>query len=105
MSRAYLDQMASVHKIRKGFFAEQMQEPQVQFTLEPHTLDPGVRRAEFTLGDQSLEYRHGPIVPMPFSWPVDVEDGRASLVMEGMVGRPLASKRIPGLGRCSGSLI
>ncbi|KPW75058.1 Type VI secretion protein IcmF [Pseudomonas syringae pv. coriandricola] len=96
MSRAYLDQMASVHKIRKGFFAEQMQEPQVQFTLEPHTLDPGVRRAEFTLGDQSLEYRHGPIVPMPFRWPVDVEDGRASLIMEGMVGRPLGIEKNTG---------
>ncbi|RMV62632.1 Type VI secretion protein IcmF [Pseudomonas coronafaciens pv. atropurpurea] len=96
MSHAYLDQMASVYNIRKSFFAESAQEPQIRFTLEPHTLDPGVRRAEFRLGDQSLEYQHGPIVPTPFMWPVDTLDGRASLVMEGMVGRPLGIEKNSG---------
>ncbi|RMT19486.1 Type VI secretion protein IcmF [Pseudomonas amygdali pv. lachrymans] len=96
MSRAYLDQMAGVYKIRSSFFAHRTQEPQVQFTLEPHTLDPAVRRAQFRLGDQSLEYRHGPIVPMLFRWPADTEDGRTSLVMEGMVGRPLGIEKNSG---------
>ncbi|RMV42933.1 Type VI secretion protein IcmF [Pseudomonas syringae pv. helianthi] len=96
MSRAYLDQMAGVYKIRRGFFGHGTTEPQVQFTLQPHTLDPGVRRAEFRLGDQSLEYRHGPIVPTLFKWPADTEDGRASLVMEGMVGRPLGIEKNNG---------
>ncbi|MEX5497360.1 type VI secretion system membrane subunit TssM [Pseudomonas syringae] len=96
MSRAYLDQMASVHRIRKSFFAHRTQEPQVQFTLEPYTLDPGVRRAEFRLGEQSLEYRHGPIVPTLFKWPADAEEGRTSLVMEGMVGRPLGIEKSNG---------
>nr|WP_282705641.1 type VI secretion system membrane subunit TssM [Pseudomonas syringae] len=96
MSRAYLDQMAGVHRIRKSFFAHRTQEPQVQFTLEPYTLDPGVRRAEFRLGEQSLEYRHGPIVPTLFKWPADAEEGRTSLVMEGMVGRPLGIEKSNG---------
>ncbi|MCI3945339.1 type VI secretion system membrane subunit TssM [Pseudomonas syringae] len=96
MSRAYLDQMSGVYTIRKSFFGQHTQEPQIQFTLEPHTLDPSVRRAEFRLGDQSLAYRHGPIVPTPFQWPVDAEDGRASLVMEGMSGRPLGIEKSNG---------
>nr|WP_283777009.1 type VI secretion system membrane subunit TssM [Pseudomonas syringae] len=96
MSRAYLDQMAGVHRIRKSFFAHRAQEPQVQFTLEPYTLDPSVRRAEFRLGEQSLEYRHGPIVPTLFKWPADAEEGRTSLVMEGMVGRPLGIEKNTG---------
>ncbi len=96
MSRAYLDQMAGVHRIRKSFFAHLTQEPQVQFTLEPYTLDPSVRRAEFRLGEQSLEYRHGPIVPTLFKWPADTEEGRTSLVMEGMAGRPLGIEKNNG---------
>ncbi|WP_164410250.1 type VI secretion IcmF C-terminal domain-containing protein, partial [Pseudomonas viridiflava] len=60
MSRAYLDQMSVVHAIRNSFFAGSAQEPQVQFKLEPYTLDPNVSRAEFHLGNQSMEYRHGP---------------------------------------------
>ncbi len=96
MSRAYLDQMAGVHRIRKSFFAHRTPEPQVQFFLEPYTLDPNVRRAEFRLGEQSLEYRHGPIVPTSFKWPADAEEGRTSLVMEGMVGRPLGIEKNTG---------
>ncbi len=100
MSRAYLDQMAGVHRIRKSFFAHRTPEPQVQFFLEPYTLDPNVLRAEFRLGEQSLEYRHGPIVPTLFKWPADAEEGRTSLVMEGMVGRPLGIEKTPVPGRC-----
>ncbi|MBP1193137.1 type VI secretion system protein ImpL [Pseudomonas sp. PvP100] len=96
MSRAYLDQMAGVHRIRKSFFAHRTPEPQVQFFLEPYTLDPNVLRAEFRLGEQSLEYRHGPIVPTLFKWPADAEEGRTSLVMEGMVGRPLGIEKNTG---------
>lgn len=96
MSRAYLHQMAGVHDIRKSFFSTHTPEPQVQFTLEPYTLDPGVRRAEFRLGDQSLEYRHGPIVPMGFKWPAGIDNGRASLVMDGRLGRPLGIEKNNG---------
>ena len=37
---------------------------QVQFKLEPYTLDPAVSRSEFKFGDKTMEYRHGPIVPV-----------------------------------------
>lgn len=96
MSRLYLTQMGHVQVIRQSFFAHNPNEPQVQFKLEPYTLDPTVSRAEFRFGNQQMDYRHGPIVPMSFSWPTDAEDGRTSLVLEKMVGRPVGIEKNTG---------
>jgi type VI secretion system protein ImpL len=96
MSKLYLTQMGHVQVIRQSFFAHNPNEPQVQFKLEPYTLDPSVSRAEFRFGNQQMEYRHGPIVPMAFTWPTDAEDGRTSLVLEKMVGRPIGIEKNTG---------
>lgn len=86
MSRTYLDQMAAAHTIRQGFFIDNPAEPQIQFKLEPYTLDPAVSRSEFRFGDKTLEYRHGPIQPLAFTWPTDAQGGRTSLLLERMAG-------------------
>jgi type VI secretion system protein ImpL len=96
VSRGYLEQMALVRVIRQGFFADSSAEPQVQFKLEPHTLDSSVSRSEFRLGDKTLEYRHGPIVAVSFKWPTDAEAGRTSLVLDRMIGRPLGIEESTG---------
>ncbi|WP_178084691.1 type VI secretion system membrane subunit TssM [Pseudomonas sp. MPC6] len=96
ISKVYLDQMAAALVIRQSFFADNPAEPQVQFKLEPYTLDPAVSRSEFKFGDKTIEYRHGPIVPMSFKWPTDTEDGRTSLVLDRMVGRPLGIEKNTG---------
>jgi type VI secretion system protein ImpL len=96
VSRVYLEQMAAVRVIRQGFFADDPAEPQVQFKLEPHTLDSSVSRSEFKLGDKTLEYRHGPIVAVSFKWPTDADAGRTSLVLDRMVGRPLGIEESSG---------
>lgn len=96
ISRPYLDQMSAARVIRQGFFADNPAEPQVQFKLEPHTLDSSVSRSEFQLGDKTLEYRHGPIVPVSFKWPTDAQAGRTSLVLDRMVGRPLGIEESSG---------
>ena len=96
MSRVFLEQMSHVQVIRKGFFTENPGQPQVQFKLEPYTLDPGVSRSEFRLGNQTLEYRHGPIVPVSFKWPAEADDGRTSLVMEKIAGRALGLEENTG---------
>lgn len=96
ISRTYLDQMAAAQVIRQSFFADNPAEPQVQFKLEPYTLDSAVSRSEFKLGDKTMEYRHGPIVPMAFKWPTDAEGGRTSLVLDRMVGRPLGIEKNTG---------
>ena len=95
-STAYLDQMAALQVIRQSFFAHNPNEPEVQFKLEPYTLDPSVSRAEFRFGHQVVEYRHGPIVPTAFSWPNDAQDGRSSLVLERAVGRPIGIEKNTG---------
>lgn len=96
ISRAYLEQMGAARVIRQGFFADNPAEPQLQFKLEPHTLDSSVSRSEFKLGDKTLEYRHGPIVPVSFQWPTDAQAGRTSLVLDRMVGRPLGIEESSG---------
>jgi type VI secretion system protein ImpL len=96
VSKVYLDQMASAHVIRQSFFAENSGEPHVQFKMEPYTLDPSVSRSEFRYGDKVMEYRHGPIVATSFKWPTDAEDGRSSLVLEKLVGRPVGIEKNSG---------
>jgi len=98
ISKGYLDQMAAALVIRQSFFAENAADPQVQFKLEPYTLDPAVSRSEFKFGDKTIEYRHGPIVPVSFKWPTDAEDGRTSLVLDKMVGRALGIEKNTGPG-------
>jgi len=96
ISRVYLDQMAAAQVIRQSFFSINPAEPQVQFKLEPYTLDPAVSRSEFKFGDKTIEYRHGPIVPVSFKWPTDAEDGRTSLVLDRMAGRPIGIEKNTG---------
>jgi len=96
MSRVYLDQMATAHVIRQSFFAEHPGEPKVRFRLEPYTLDPSVSRSEFRFGNETMEYRHGPITPASFTWPTDAEGGRTSLVLDKMVGRPIGIEKNTG---------
>jgi type VI secretion system protein ImpL len=96
MSRALLQQMRNVQVIRRSFFAENPAEPTVLFKLEPYSLDPSLSRAEFRFGDQKMEYRHGPIVPVAFKWPNEVDDGRTSLVLDELSGRRVGIQKNTG---------
>lgn len=96
ISKAYLDQMAAAQVIRQSFFSENPAQPQVRFKLEPYTLDSSVSRSEFRFGDKVMEYRHGPIMPASFTWPTDAEDGRSSLVLDKMAGRPIGIEKNTG---------
>jgi type VI secretion system protein ImpL len=96
ISRAYLDQMAAAQVIRQSFFSIDPNEPHVRFTLEPYTLDPSVSRSEFRFGDRTVEYRHGPILPVSFTWPTDAGDGRSSLVLDRTAGRPIGIEKSTG---------
>lgn len=64
----------------------------MQFTLEPYSLDTNVSRSQLRFGDQMIEYRHGPTVPMNFQWPTLADNGRTSLVLEKTSDVPSASK-------------
>lgn len=96
VSREFLGQMNKVQTIQRGFFADDPNEPQVQFKLEPYTLDSTVGRAEFRFGEQQMVYRHGPIVPTAFKWPSKADDGRTSLALEGLNGKSMVLEKNTG---------
>jgi len=97
ISRSLLDQLTKAQLIRRGFFTEEQGELAVRFTLAPYSLDQSVNRATLRLGGQQLEYRHGPIIPMAFRWPIEADNGRASLVLErGAELRPLGIEKNTG---------
>lgn len=95
MSRAFLTQMGNVQTIRRSFFAENPNEPQILFKLEPHFLDSSLGRANFRFGSQQMEYRHGPIMQTSFRWPADA-DGRTSLQVEDLGGRRVGIEQKTG---------
>ncbi|TFY90524.1 type VI secretion system membrane subunit TssM [Pseudomonas kairouanensis] len=96
LSRSLLDQLGRAHTIRQGFFSEDQGKWAVRFTLAPYSLDQAVNRAILRIGDQQLEYRHGPIVPMTFQWPMEADNGRSSLVLERGAARPLGLEKNSG---------
>lgn len=96
ISGSFLRQMGNAQTIRRSFFAENPNEPQVLFTLEPYSLDSSLARADFRFGDENLEYRHGPIVQTSFSWPAQANEGRTSLVLEELDGRRVGIEKNNG---------
>lgn len=96
LSRSLLDQLGKAQMIRQGFFSEDQGEWAVRFTLAPYSLDQAVNRAVLRIGDQQLEYRHGPIVPMTFHWPSEAGNGRSSLVLERGAARPMGIEKNSG---------
>lgn len=96
MSRSLLDQLSKAQIIRQGFFSEDQGEWAVRFTLAPYSLDQAVNRATLRIGEQQLEYRHGPIVPMTFHWPIEADNGRSSLVLERGAARPIGIEKNTG---------
>lgn len=96
MSRAILEQLGKAQTIRRSFFSGDQGELAVRFTLAPYSLDQAVSRAVLSFGGQQLEYRHGPIVPVTFQWPSEVENGRSSLVLERGAQRPLGIEKNSG---------
>lgn len=96
VARSLLEQLSKAQLIRRSFFNEAQGELQVRFSLAPYSLDQAASRAVLRMGDRQLEYRHGPIVAMPFEWPVAAENGRSSLVLERGAERPLGLEKNAG---------
>ena len=96
LSRSLLEQLSRAQMIRQGFFSEEQGDWAVRFTLAPYSLDQAVSRATLRIGEQQLEYRHGPIVPMTFRWPSEVGNGRSSLVLERGAARPMGIENNSG---------
>ena len=88
--------MGRVQTIRRSFFAENPAEPQVMFKLEPYSLDSSLTRANLRIGNNQMEYRHGPIVQTAFRWPAENDESRVSLVLEELNGRRVGVEQNSG---------
>ena len=63
-----LGQFQAVQHIREIFFKSGTK-PEIHFNVTPDSLDAAVSRFSLEVDGQSLEYRHGPLQSLPFSWP------------------------------------
>lgn len=96
INKVMLDQLGRAYQIQQGFFADDADQPKIRFRLEPTMLDPTVSSVDFSLGEQRLVYRHGPILPVRFTWPAEVEGDRSSLVLSPLEGRPIGIEKDTG---------
>lgn len=74
ISSASLAQFRVVRVIQGGLFSENPEHPTVSFKLEPHFLEVTLSRVILQIGDQKIEYRHGPILSNRFTWPTENAD-------------------------------
>ncbi len=68
ISDSVLIQFERAARIRDGLFAAGAA-PRANFEMKPTSLDPRVSQVRIDLDGQSIEYDHGPQVPMRLSWP------------------------------------
>jgi type VI secretion system protein ImpL len=69
LSSASIRQFERADQIRQAFFTEGGQRPVFQLDLRPVEMDDSISRLTLTVGDQSVEYFHGPIRFTTIRWP------------------------------------
>lgn len=96
LSAQLLAQLNRASTIHSSFFGADPFSPSIGFRLEPYSLDASLGRSSFNYGNQQLEYRHGPIVPVAFSWPAALDDSRITLTLEDLGGRRMSLQQGQG---------
>jgi type VI secretion system protein ImpL len=76
-----LRQFEEADRIRGMFFRPGSQEPEVRFSVAAVDLDAGAVRFTLDVDGQSFEYRHGPVISKPMTWP-GPSPGRAIATFE-----------------------
>lgn len=69
LSQGVLDQFQRARLIRDLFLDQGGPTPALGFEITPQYLDAEVREFTLTLGNQTLNYRHGPPMTSRFTWP------------------------------------
>lgn len=68
VSTQTLQALRKAEQIKQTFFANG-DIPQVQFRIKPKTMGANIRRFDLNLGEQSVQYSHGPKFWKQLSWP------------------------------------
>ncbi|MEM8812405.1 MAG: type VI secretion system membrane subunit TssM [Pseudomonadota bacterium] len=79
LSQASLAQFSRAQTIKNAFFGPDGTSTEARFTIEPTFLDPKAGRSTFTLDDEEIVYRHGPVRAKDFVWPSKLDASVARL--------------------------
>ena len=80
-----LRQFEAADRIRGMFFRPGSQEPEARFSISASDLDAGALRFTLEIDGQPFDYRHGPVVAKPMTWP-GPNPGRAIATFEERAG-------------------
>jgi type VI secretion system protein ImpL len=80
-----LRQFEAADRIRTMFFRPGSQDPEVRFSIAAVDLDAGAVRFTLDVDGQAFDYRHGPVIAKPMTWP-GPNPGRAIATFEERTG-------------------
>ena len=84
-SVSMLRQFEAADRIRTMFFRSGSQDPEVRFSIAAVDLDAGAVRFTLDVDGQAFDYRHGPVIAKPMTWP-GPNPGRAIATFEERTG-------------------
>ena len=90
ISNKALKQFERADNIRKVFFKNNRDYPEVTYSLKPLYLDSNIARFEIKQGDQKVIYRHGPLISSKMNWPGNGGFNEARLMFEDLNGDRVA---------------
>lgn len=79
ISYAALKQFQRADRIKNIFFRMGRQTPSVSFKLKPMSMSPEITKFMLDVDGQILNYAHGPVRPVPMTWPGANNSGQVRL--------------------------
>ncbi len=79
VSRGALKQFRRADKIKNIFFRMGRQSPKISFKLKPISMNSSISQFIIDVDGQTLTYAHGPIRPVPMSWPGPNDSGQVRI--------------------------
>ena len=92
VSNKTLKQFERAENIRKVFFKENREYPEINYSLRPMYLDSNITRFEIRQGDQKVTYQHGPLLLSKMTWPGNTDYNEAKIIFEDLHGDRVAYK-------------
>lgn len=71
LSNSAVEHLRQAYRIQAAFFAADPNNVKVEFRIKPQTLDDRLAQFALMLGDQRVEYSHGPKIAHDLVWPAN----------------------------------
>lgn len=82
LSNKFLNAISQADNINKEYFSNN-NAATMTFSLTPYTLSASAQSIQVDIGNQSLEYNHGPRIPVTVTWPQANDNQTANLTIVG----------------------